>query len=56
MLPMGHVAYTWAALTWLQSKNQACDVDFRLAAVAALLPDMGLQPLPEAEQAEPAAS
>ena len=45
MLPLGHVAYTWAALTWLQSRGRAQDVDFRGAALAALLPDLIDKPL-----------
>lgn len=45
MLPLGHVAYTWAALTWLQSHQQARDVDYRGAAVAAILPDIIDKPL-----------
>jgi hypothetical protein len=45
MLPLGHVAYTWAALTWLQSRHRASGVDFRAAAVAALLPDLVDKPL-----------
>jgi hypothetical protein len=45
MLPLGHVAYTWAALTWLQSHGRAQDVDFRGAALAALLPDLIDKPL-----------
>jgi hypothetical protein len=45
MLPLGHVAYTWAALTWLQSRDRATGVDFRLAAVAALLPDLVDKPI-----------
>lgn len=45
MLPLGHVAYTWAALIWLQSYHQATDVDYRGAAVAALLPDLVDKPL-----------
>lgn len=45
MLPLGHVAYTWAALTWLQSRHRASDVDLRAAAVAALLPDLVDKPL-----------
>ncbi len=45
MLPLGHVAYTWAALTWLQSHGQATDVDFRGAALASLLPDVVDKPL-----------
>ncbi len=45
MLPLGHVAYTWAALTWLQSHDWAAEVDYRGAAVAALLPDLVDKPL-----------
>ncbi len=45
MLPVGHVAYTWAALTWLQSRDKATNVDYRAAAAAALLPDLVDKPL-----------
>jgi len=45
MLPLGHVAFTWAALTWLQSHQKANDVDYRGAALAALLPDLIDKPL-----------
>ena len=45
MLPLGHVAYTWAALAWLQTHEQATDIDYRGAAIAALLPDMIDKPL-----------
>jgi hypothetical protein len=45
MLPLGHVAYTWAGLTWLQSKGRAKEVDYRSAAMAALLPDLVDKPL-----------
>jgi hypothetical protein len=45
MLPPGHLAYTWAALTWLQSHQRALDVDYRGAAIAALLPDLIDKPL-----------
>jgi hypothetical protein len=45
MLPSGHVAYTWAALTWLQAHHWATAVDYRGAAVAALLPDLIDKPL-----------
>ena len=45
MLPLGHIAYTWAALTWLQSHGRAMDVDYRGAAVAALLPDLIDKPI-----------
>ncbi|MFN2183769.1 MAG: metal-dependent hydrolase [Anaerolineae bacterium] len=45
MLPLGHVAYTWAALSYLQSKGCATNVDYRGAALAALLPDLIDKPL-----------
>jgi hypothetical protein len=45
MLPWGHVAYTWAALTWLQSRGKLKDVDYRGAALAAMLPDLIDKPL-----------
>lgn len=45
MLPLGHVAYTWAALSWLQSRQMAIGVDYRGAALAALLPDLIDKPL-----------
>jgi hypothetical protein len=45
MLPLGHVAYTWAGLTWLQSKQRAMNIDYRGAALAALLPDLVDKPL-----------
>jgi hypothetical protein len=45
MLPLGHVAYTWAGLAWLQSLNLLKDIDYRGAAVAALLPDLIDKPL-----------
>lgn len=45
MLPVGHIAYTWAALTWLQTRGLARRVDYRGAAVAALLPDLIDKPL-----------
>lgn len=45
MLPLGHIAYTWAALTWLQSQGRACSIDYRGAALAALLPDLIDKPL-----------
>jgi len=45
MMPLGHVAVTWAALTWLQSRERATDVDYRTAAIAALLPDLIDKPL-----------
>ena len=45
MLPLGHIAYTWATLTWLQSRGQAQETDFRGAALASLLPDLVDKPL-----------
>jgi hypothetical protein len=45
MLPIGHIAYTWAALSWLRSRGLATDVDYRGAAVASLLPDLIDKPL-----------
>ena len=45
MLPLGHVAYTWAALLWLQSRDHAVGIDFRGAALAALIPDLVDKPL-----------
>jgi hypothetical protein len=45
MLPLGHVAFTWAALAWRQSRRKATDLDYRRAAVAALLPDLIDKPL-----------
>ncbi len=45
MLPFGHLAYTWTALAWLQSRGRAADVDYRGAAAAALLPDLVDKPL-----------
>lgn len=45
MFPLGHVAYTWAALMWLQSHQQVTEIDYRGAAAAALLPDLIDKPL-----------
>ena len=45
MLPLGHVAYTLAALSWLHSRQLVPDVDYRGAVVAALLPDLIDKPL-----------
>ena len=45
MLPVGHVAYTWATITWLESRGHAVDIDYRAAALAALLPDLIDKPL-----------
>lgn len=61
MLPLGHVAYTWALLGWLQSRQtrraarapgqvpakmrESFQIDYRAAAAAALLPDLVDKPL-----------
>ncbi|MGD8397514.1 MAG: metal-dependent hydrolase [Anaerolineae bacterium] len=45
MLPLGHVAYTWAALAWLQDRGVGGEIDYRAAAVAAMLPDLVDKPL-----------
>jgi len=45
VLPIGHIAYTWAALAWLQSRGRAAGIDYRGAALAALLPDLIDKPL-----------
>jgi hypothetical protein len=45
MLPLGHVAYSWAILTALQSRQKAQAVDYRGVALAALLPDLIDKPL-----------
>jgi hypothetical protein len=45
MLPLGHVAYTWAAISFLQSRHKGLDIDYRAAAFAALLPDIVDKPL-----------
>jgi hypothetical protein len=45
MLPVGHVAYTWATLVWLQAHGRAGDVDLRAAALAALFPDLVDKPV-----------
>ncbi len=46
MLPVGHIAYTWAAFGLLQQRTSAFEkADYRLLAVAALLPDLIDKPL-----------
>jgi hypothetical protein len=46
MLPPGHIEYTWGALDLLQRKAGLFDdADYRLAALAALLPDLIDKPL-----------
>lgn len=46
MLPTGHIEYTWGALNLLQRKARLFeDADYRLAALAALLPDLIDKPL-----------
>lgn len=46
MLPPGHIEYTWGALNLLQRKAGLFqDADYRIAALAALLPDLIDKPL-----------
>jgi hypothetical protein len=46
MLPSGHVEFTWAALNLLQRQaGLFLDADYRLAALAAVLPDLIDKPL-----------
>jgi hypothetical protein len=45
MLPIGHIAYAWATAAWLESHGYARDIDYRAAAIAALLPDIVDKPL-----------
>ena len=45
MLPLGHVAYTWAALLALEGHGLPQTIDYRTAALAALLPDAVDKPL-----------
>ncbi len=46
MLPTAHVEFTWAALNLLQKEaGLFADADYRLAALAALLPDLIDKPL-----------
>ncbi len=46
MLPTGHVEFTWAALNLLQRQAGLFeDADYRLAALAAVLPDLIDKPL-----------
>ena len=45
MLPVGHLAYTWAALLWLQTHGHAGGIDLRAAALASLLPDLVDKPV-----------
>ncbi len=46
MLPSGHVEFTWAALNLLQRQAGLFeDADYRLAALAAVLPDLLDKPL-----------
>jgi hypothetical protein len=46
MLPAGHIEYTWGALNLLQRKARLFeDADYRVAALAALLPDLIDKPL-----------
>ena len=46
MLPAGHIEYTWGALNLLQRKARLfANADYRVAALAALLPDLIDKPL-----------
>ncbi len=45
MLPTGHIAYTFGGLALLQARGHAPDVDYRLAALVALAPDLVDKPL-----------
>jgi len=45
MLPLGHIAYTWAALAGAQTCGLPYPIDYRGAALAALLPDLVDKPL-----------
>ena len=46
MLPAGHIEYTWGALNLLQRKARLFEgADYRVAALAALLPDLVDKPL-----------
>jgi hypothetical protein len=45
LLPVGHIAFTWAGLTTLGMLGRAQKIDYRLAAIAALLPDLLDKPL-----------
>lgn len=45
MLPFGHIAYTWAALAGAQTYGLLHSIDYRAAALAALLPDVVDKPL-----------
>jgi hypothetical protein len=42
---MGHIAYTWALLAQAESSGLPCAIDYRGAALAALLPDVVDKPL-----------
>lgn len=45
MFPIGHIAYTAGGLALLQARGRAPDVDYRLAALVALAPDIVDKPL-----------
>ncbi len=45
MFPTGHLAYTFSGLTLLQARGYMPDVDYRLAALVAVAPDIVDKPL-----------
>jgi hypothetical protein len=45
MLPVGHLAYTWATLVWLQTHGRDGDIDLTAAAIAARFPDLVDKPV-----------
>jgi hypothetical protein len=45
MLPLGHISFTWGVLSCLQAHKPSLDVDYRAAALAAILPDLIDKPL-----------
>lgn len=45
MLPVGHIACSWALLSWLQAQGKVLEIDYRGAAMAALLPDLIDKPI-----------
>ncbi|MBC7223509.1 MAG: metal-dependent hydrolase [Anaerolineae bacterium] len=45
MLPPAHVELTWGVLQWLQDRGLFREADYRVVALAALLPDLVDKPL-----------